>query len=430
MLLIDIGELHGLTHSKRTSIRLFQSHDQAEERGLTRTVRTNHAHDAIRWQHEIQVGEERLLRIRLRNMLRLNDLVTKTRTIGDIDFEFLFLLLLFLVEHHLVGVQTSLSFGMARLRGHTHPLQLTLQRLAALRGRLLFQSQSLRLLLQPRRVITFPGDTLTTIQFEDPLCHIVEEITVVGDGNHRSLVLLQMLFEPVDTLGIKMVGRLVEQQHVGFLQQQTAESHTTALATRERLHTPIARRTVQGCHRTVEFRIHIPGICRVDDILQLCLTTHQLLHLVGILIVFGQSELHVDLVVFGKGVIHMLHALHHVLLHRLLLVERGILRQIADRIAWCPDDITLILLVETGDDLHQRRFTGTVQTDDTDLSSIEEAEVDVLEHLFLVLLDGLAHSDHRENHFLVVNCCHSLFCLFTPGADGTDTYCRTLLSHC
>jgi hypothetical protein len=26
--------------------------------------------------------------------------------------------------------------------------------------------------------------------------------------------------------------------------------------------------------------------------------------------------------------------------------------------------------------------------------------------LFLVLLDGFAHSHHREDDFLVVNCCH------------------------
>ena len=37
-----------------------------------------------------------------------------------------------------------------------------------------------------------------------------------------------------------------------------------------------------------------------------------------------------------------------------------------------------------------------IQTDNAYLGSIEEAEIDVLEHLFLILLDGLAHSHHRD----------------------------------
>ena len=102
----------------------------------------------------------------------------------------------------------------------------------------------------------------------------------------------------------------------------------------------------------------------------------------------------------------MLHTLHHVLLDGLLLVERRILRQVADGITRTPHHVALILLVDAGDDLHERRLTGTIQTDDADLRPIEEREIDVLEHLFLVLLDGLAHAHHREDHFFVVYCSH------------------------
>ena len=174
----------------------------------------------------------------------------------------------------------------------------------------------------------------------------------MGDGDDGTFVLLQMLFEPIDGLSIEVVGGLIEQQHVRLLQQQSAERHTTALATREVLHAPVAWRTIQGCHRTVELRVHVPGVCGVDDILQLCLALHQFVHIVGILVVLGQSELHVDVIVFGEGVVDMLHALHHVLLDGLLLVERRILRQVADRVARTPYHVALILLVDAGDDLH------------------------------------------------------------------------------
>lgn len=69
---------------------------------------------------------------------------------------------------------------------------------------------------------------------------------------------------------------------------------------------------------------------------------------------------------------------------------------------------SLILLVETSDNLHQGRLTRTIQTDDTYLRTIKETKIDVLEHLFLILLDGLAHPDHREYHFLIVYCCHNI----------------------
>ena len=203
-----------------------------------------------------------------------------------------------------------------------------------------------------------------------------------------------------------MVRRLVKQQHIGLLKQQTAQGHTTALTTTQCLHAPIAWRTIQRSHRAVELRIHVPGIRRVDDILQFRLTLHQLVHLVSILVILRQSELHVDLVVFGQRIVHVLHTLHHILLHRLLFVERRILRQIAYRITRTPHHVALILLIQARDDLHKRRLTSTIQTNDTNLRPIEEAEIDVLEHLFLVLLDGLAHTNHREDDLLVVNGSH------------------------
>ena len=77
---------------------------------------------------------------------------------------------------------------------------------------------ALGLLVEPARIVALPRDAFATVEFEDPLRNVVEEVTVVGDGNHRTLVLLQVLFQPVDALGIEVVGGLVEQEHVGFLQ--------------------------------------------------------------------------------------------------------------------------------------------------------------------------------------------------------------------
>ncbi|CUP23504.1 Uncharacterised protein [Segatella copri] len=82
-------------------------------------------------------------------MLSLDNLVTQTRTVRDEDFQLLLALLLLLVEHLLVRVQTSLTLSLTGLRRHANPFQLALQCLAALRGSLLLLNHSLGLLVEP-----------------------------------------------------------------------------------------------------------------------------------------------------------------------------------------------------------------------------------------------------------------------------------------
>jgi hypothetical protein len=53
----------------------------------------------------------------------------------------------------------------------------------------------------------------------------------VGDGEDGARVLRQVPLEPQHALGVEVVGRLVEQQQVGRLEQQLAQRDATALAT-------------------------------------------------------------------------------------------------------------------------------------------------------------------------------------------------------
>ena len=282
MLLVYVGELHGLTHLKRSIIGVLQSHDHAKERGLSRTVGTYHAHDAVRRQHEVEVAEEHLVAESLLDVLRLDNLVAQTWAIGDEDLQLFFAVFLLLAQHLLVGVETRLTLGLSGLGCHVGPLQLAFQRLASLRSLLLLLHHALGLLVEPRRVVAMPGDALATVELQDPLAHIVEEVAVVGNGNHRALILLEVLLEPVDTLGVEVVGGLVEQQHVGLLQQQAAEGHASALTTREVGNGQVALWAAKGGHGAVELRVHVPRVGSVDEVLHLRLSRHQLVHLVGV----------------------------------------------------------------------------------------------------------------------------------------------------
>jgi len=102
----------------------------------------------------------------------------------------------------------------------------------------------------------------------------------VGHGDHRARVFLEMAFEPRHRLGVEMVGRLVEQQQVGRLQQQATQCDTAPLTARKRVDLRVARRAAQRVHRDVELALEFPALDGVDVILQLALFFEQRVHLV------------------------------------------------------------------------------------------------------------------------------------------------------
>src|SRR5690606_17432066 len=107
-------------------------------------------------------------------------------------------------------------------------------------------------LFEPGAVVAFPGDTAAAVEFQYPAGDIVEEIAIVGDRNDRAGIAAQVLLEPGDRLGIEMVGGFVEQQDVGFFDQQTAQRDATALAARERPDLRVRRRAPQRVHGLFE----------------------------------------------------------------------------------------------------------------------------------------------------------------------------------
>lgn len=186
---------------------------------------------------------------------------------------------------------------------------------------------------------------------------MVEEITVMGDSYDRAGILLEVLFEPVDTLGIEVVGRLVKKQHIGLLEQQTAQSHTATLAARQCRHLLVVRRTLECIHGAFELRIDVPRIGSVDFVLEFGLTGYELVHLVGVVEHIGVSESLVDLLKLSKQVHDWLHAFAHHLYDRLVGVEFGFLFKIPYRIARREHHLALIALVYAGYYLEQCRLT-------------------------------------------------------------------------
>ena len=116
-----------------------------------------------------------------------------------------------------------------------------------------------------------------------------------------------MLFEPVDRLGIEVVGRFVEQEHVGLLKQEAAQGHAAAFATGEGVDFLVVGRTLQGVHRAFEFGVDVPCVGSVELVLKFGLTGDKGVHFVRVFEDIGVGEAFVDFVKLGKQIHDGLH---------------------------------------------------------------------------------------------------------------------------
>ena len=106
------------------------------------------------------------------------------------------------------------------------------------------------------------------VELEDPLRDVVEEVAVVGDRDDGARVLLEEALEPVDRLGVEVVGRLVEQQQVGVAEEQAGEGHAALLAAGQGRDVGVVGRAAQGVHRDVDVAFQVPGVGGGDPVLE------------------------------------------------------------------------------------------------------------------------------------------------------------------
>ena len=127
--------------------------------------------------------------------------------------------------------------------------------------------ESLAFLLEPGGIIALPRDAPAPVEFENPARHIVQEIAIVGDGHDGARVFREKALEPGHRLGVEMIRRLIEKEHVGFREQEPAKRNPAALTARERTHVRIARRAAQRIHGHLEGALHLPAVHGIDLIL-------------------------------------------------------------------------------------------------------------------------------------------------------------------
>ncbi|MNS54791.1 hypothetical protein D3C72_876050 [compost metagenome] len=411
--LVDERHLHGRPDLDLAAVRLLLAGQHAEEGGLAGAVRPDDADDRARRHLEAQVVDQQAVAIALAHVLELDDLVAETLAHGDEDLLGFVALLVVLAVQFVESCQTRLRLGLPALGVLAHPLQFLVQCLLARRlGRLLLL-QALLLLVQPRAVVALPRNAVSAIQLQDPFGGVVEEVAIVGHGHHGAREAREELFEPVHGLGVQVVGRFVEQQHVRGGQQQAAQRHAALLATGQMADLGFPRRQAQRIGGDIELEVDVVAVAGGQDGFVFRLIGGQ-----GVEVGVRLGISRVDLVELLARLEHAAERLFHGLAHGLLGVELRFLRQVADVQVRHRRGLALDLLVEAGHDLEQRGLARAVQAQHADLGAGEERQRDVLQDVTLGR-DDLAHAVHGENvlcHGCVLEGCSGMAGVYQAGA--------------
>ena len=393
--LFHADDFDSFANLERTAIGLFRAHDHLEQSRFTSTVRTDNAHDARTRQAEVQIVEQHLFAKGLLQVFRLNNDVAQALAVCNVDLSHLDLFLGIFGQEFFVSLETGLALCLASLRALLDPFLFASEALLTVRFALFFVLHAFKLLVKPLGIIAFPRNAAAAVNFQNPVRHVVKEVTVMGHENHGALVFAEVAFEPSNRFGIEVVRRFVQEQQIRFFEEQAAKGHAALFTAGKVRYRPVTRRAAESVHGNFDIAVEAPQILSVDDVLELGLFVQKLVHFV---VFHGLSELHGDFVEAVENGLLLGDGLHHVFLDGQVRVELRFLRQVARGTARFDPGFALEFLVDARHDAQQGRLTGTVLADDANLRPVIEAERNVLQH-FLVGRIGLGHLVHVEDEF-------------------------------
>ena len=153
--------------------------------------------------------------------------------------------------------------GAARFNAFANPDLFLRQQLVGLGADHRLLRQLLFLLQQVGGKVAGIGQQLATVQLDDAGGHVVQKGTVVGDGDDGALEIDQQALQPFDGIQVQMVGRLVEQQHVGLGHQRLGQCHALLGAARQGADNCI-RVQVQALQGFIHPLLPVPAVQRFD----------------------------------------------------------------------------------------------------------------------------------------------------------------------
>ena len=201
----------------------------------------------------------------------------------------------------------------------------------------------------------------------------------------------QELLQPFHRFRIQVVGRLVQQQHIGLAQQEFAQSDAAFFTAGQIADFCIPFRQAQriGGDFQFVFRTAARGRTRRNNRFQAALLFRQR---VKIRIGIGVLGIHFFQTFLRGG--HFAQTAFHFLAYGFLRIKLRLLRQIADFDAAHRHGFTLEFLIHTRHNPQHGGLARAVQTEQADFRAGEEGKGNIFNDGFL-RRHNLAHSQHR-----------------------------------
>ena len=150
-----------------------------------------------------------------------------------------------------------------------------------------------------------------------------------------------------------MIGRLVEQEQIRVLEEQAAQGDAALLAAGQDRDVGVVGRTAQRVHRDVDVPLEIPGVGRVDPVLE-----GRLLRADRLVIGVGIGPLCHHGVVLLDQAMDLADAIEDVALDLLRRVELRLLAQVANGESGRQAGLAGVPVIEPGHDPKQARLAG------------------------------------------------------------------------
>ena len=168
---------------------------------------------------------------------------------------------------------------------------------------------------------------MAAVEFQNPFGSVVQEVAVVRYRNDCAGEAHQELFQPFHRFRIQVVGRLVQQQHIGLAQQEFAQGNAAFFTARQIADFGIPFRQTQriGSDFQFMFRTAARGRTRRDNRFQAALLFRQC---VKIRIRIGVLGIHFFQTFLRRR--HFAQTAFHFLAHGFFGVKLRLLWQIAD----------------------------------------------------------------------------------------------------
>ena len=134
------------------------------------------------------------------------------------------------------GFNAVFGFACSRFRTATEPRELLFYKLLALVAFDFAERFLFGFLLEIVSIVSVEILHGAAVDLEDAVRDTIKKIAIVSDEKKYACVPPEIVFEPLNGVGVEVIGRLVEDKDVGFEDQLMCECDALSLAAGERTH--------------------------------------------------------------------------------------------------------------------------------------------------------------------------------------------------